>query len=165
MIDAVGDVLAWGVDCCLDIFGAGPDEEMLNHYIREKGVQDKITLKGFSHEIHQEIANSAAFILSSNYEGISNSMIEALAIGTPVVSTDYPPGGARMFIEDGVNGLLVPVGDRARLAEAIERVLADVDAAEAMGERATAIREELDVEKITTRWLEFIDRVGGRQGR
>lgn len=159
MIDAVSDVITSGVECYLDIFGEGPDRAMLNDYIVCKGQQKNITLKGFSTNIHQEMANSAAFIISSNYEGVSNSMLEALAIGTPVIATDCPPGGARMFIKNGENGLLVPVGDRERLADAIKTVLTNPEYAEEMGQRATAIREQLDVNKITDQWMTFIHSV------
>nr|WP_054637836.1 glycosyltransferase [Thalassobacillus sp. C254] len=52
------------------------------------------------------MTNSSLFVISSNYEGISNSMLEALAIGVPVISTDSPIGGAKTYIKNGENGLL-----------------------------------------------------------
>ena len=55
----------------------------------------------------EEINSVAMFVLSSDYEGISNSMLEAIALGVPVVATDCPIGGSKAYIEDGVNGFLV----------------------------------------------------------
>ena len=67
------------------------------------------------------------FVSSSDFEGISNSMLEALGMGLPVVVTDCPVGGARMVIKSGENGILVPVGDTQAMYEAMRSVLKDPD--------------------------------------
>ncbi|MBP3531065.1 MAG: glycosyltransferase [Thermoguttaceae bacterium] len=162
MIDAVGDVLATGRECFLDIFGDGPLRAELQGYIDAKGLGERIVLRGFSRNIHDEMTKSAAFVISSDYEGISNSMLEALAIGLPTIATDCPVGGARMFIEDGVNGRLTPVGDRVALKNALIDVLDRPDEAERMTQNAINIREKLDVKKIVQMWSEFISTASAR---
>lgn len=159
MIDAVAAVLRKGIDCSLDIFGSGPLEDELREYIKTKNLTDHIFLKGFSDNIHEEMQNSAAFLMSSNYEGISNSMLEALAIGVPVIVTDCPVGGARMYISNGENGILIPVNDRKRMTSAIIDVLSNPEKAGLMGKKAIKIREKLDANKISMKWLNFISKV------
>lgn len=68
----------------------------------------------------KKMSDSKMYVLSSDFEGIPNSLLEAMSIGMPVVSTDCSPGGARLLIENGVNGLLVKTGNSGELASAME---------------------------------------------
>ena len=104
----------------LHIFGIGELEEALKAQVLGLQLEDKIIFRGFSANVREEILDSAMFVLSSDYEGISNSMIEALAMGIPVISTDCPVGGSRAYIENESSGLLVPVGDRTALCNAVK---------------------------------------------
>jgi glycosyltransferase involved in cell wall biosynthesis len=156
MIKAVGALREKGYDVILDIFGDGPDREVLEKYIGELNLSDTVLLRGFSKEVHKEMASSYAFLLSSDYEGISNSMLEALAIGLPVVVTDCPIGGARQFVRSGENGLLVPVRDTSAFTEAIEKVVSDEEYAALIGESAKDVRNVLQIDKITDLWIDFI---------
>lgn len=159
MIDAVGDVIADGRECTLDIYGSGPLEQELTEYIQKKKLENSVFLKGFSKDIHREMCHSAAFIISSDYEGISNSMLEALAIGVPVIATDCPVGGARMFIQNGQNGFLTQVGNRQQLAESIKLLLDNPQKAFQMGQKASDIRTVLNADIITKKWRLFIDEI------
>ncbi len=156
MIDAVSNVVKSGVNCELDIYGMGPLQNKLENYINELKMDEYIHLKGFSNNIHTEMQNSCMFVISSDYEGISNSMLEALAIGVPVIATDCPVGGARMFIENNISGILTKVGDRYELEEAIKRILNDPYKAEEMGRKASEIRKLLNIENISNEWINFI---------
>ena len=102
----------------------------------------------------EEIWDSAMFVLSSDYEGISNSMIEALSMGVPVISTDCPVGGSRAYIEDGVSGLLTPVGDAQALAAAMLRIAENPDFARSLSANGAGIKEKYSLEKIADRFLE-----------
>lgn len=157
MIDAVSELVKKGYDCTLDIFGDGPLKPILEDYIHAINLSDRIKLKGFSTNIHKEMTQSLAFVISSNYEGISNSMLEALAIGVPVIATDCPIGGAKDSIENGVNGFLVPVGDKDSLVSAMERVLNSDKLRKQIGSEAMKIREKLSVEVIGECWHRFIE--------
>lgn len=138
----------------LHIFGVGELEEALRRQAEELQVGDKVVFRGFSSNVQQEIRDSAMFVLSSDYEGISNSMIEALAMGVPVISTDCPVGGSRMYIEDGVSGLLTPVGDRKALTDAMIRIAGDPEFAGKLSANGTKITERYGLEKIADRFLE-----------
>ena len=102
--------------------------------------------------------DAACFVISSDYEGISNSMIEALAIGIPVVATDCPVGGARMYIKDGVSGRIVPCGDKKAFAEAMQAAITDRKKAVEWGENASHIRECLKAKDVAIMWREFIEK-------
>ena len=110
-------------------------------------------------EIHEKISNATMFVMSSDYEGLSNALLEAMAMGMPCISTDSPPGGARMVITDGENGLLVPVGNKKKLTEAMDLIASNMDFAEKMGKKAAKMREMLSEEKICNQWEKLIDSV------
>jgi glycosyltransferase involved in cell wall biosynthesis len=101
----------------------------------ELNVADDVALLGFQSNPLAYMARSALFVLSSLYEGLGNVLIEALACGCPVVSTNCPSGPAEI-LEDGKFGPLVPVSDPAALAEAIISVLNDPPDPERLRQRA-----------------------------
>ena len=159
MIKAIKNVNEQGIECFLDIFGDGPLKDELQNYINENNMTEKVHLKGFSGKIHEEMLRSKGFLISSNYEGISNSMLEALAIGIPVIATDCPIGGAKMFINNKENGWLTAVGNEEEFSNAIIELLSHYDKAVAMGKEATKIRNILDVGIICQKWMGFIEDV------
>lgn len=125
-------------------------------HIAQSSCCDHIHLLPARDDIHEEIKDYAMFVSSSDFEGMSNSMLEAMAMGIPVVCTDCPAGGARAVIEDHVNGLLVPVGDVEALYKAMKELIDKPELAAKISSNATAIRDTLSVDKITNQWLELI---------
>ena len=111
---------------------------------------------GFSSHIQEKLHSASMFVLSSDYEGVSNSLMEAMALGLPVISTDCPIGGSAMLIKNRENGLLVPVGSAAALTEAMKYMAEDSERAEEMGRRAEYVREEYSAEKICQKWVRAI---------
>jgi glycosyltransferase involved in cell wall biosynthesis len=102
----------------LIILGEGEDRPGLTALAAELGVADDVALPGFRDDAMACMAASGLFVLSSAWEGLPTVLIEALAAGTRVVSTDCP-SGPREILQDGRLGALVPVGDAAALAEAM----------------------------------------------
>lgn len=96
---------------------------------------------------------------ASNYEGMSNSILEALTLGLPVVSTDHPIGGAREMIKNKVNGLLVPVNDTDALYKAMKYMIGNQEFAEKLGENASTIRYQWPVELIADQWNSFFETI------
>ena len=143
-------------DYSFEIYGEGNQYEELNNYIISKKMENKVFLKGRSNTLHKDISSAYAFILSSDYEGMSNSMIEAMALGLPVISTDYPSGGARMVIKNGINGILVPVNEKNKLVEAMSLLADNIDVARAMGCKAEEIKDDLSIKKILSLWEKCI---------
>ena len=142
--------------------GATTDEEEMclqecNQLVIQLALESSVSFPGFCNNVHEKIIDAAMFVSSSDYEGLSNSMIEAMAIGLPVICTDCPAGGASYMIEDGVNGLLTPVGDVESLYKAMKRVAEDNELAIKMSNNAVQVRERLKLEKIADEWMKALD--------
>lgn len=110
-------------------------------------------------DVHSVIRDCAMFVSSSDFEGLSNSMIEAMAIGLPCVCTDCLGGGAREVITNGENGLLVPMNDVAALANAMKKMAEDSELSENCSRNAAKIRGELSAETIAGKWLDVIESI------
>lgn len=146
-------------DYTLEVYGrAKTQEEQERHekIIRDMGMEDKIKLMGFAKNVHERMNDCSVFALPSDYEGMSNSMLEALAIGLPSVVTDHPPGGARAIIKSGINGILVPVDDAEAMYKGIKSILDDKNFAKMLSLNARKIKDELAIEKIGTEWLKHM---------
>ena len=140
----------------LIIYGRGPLEDELKKIAQSLDVEKYVFFPGFSDNIYQDMLKCAVYVSSSDYEGMSNSMLEALAMGIPSVVTDCPIGGARMVIENNVNGVLVPVGDEKAMSEGIRKVLTDPAFADSIGKEAYKLRDYLPVEKIADQWIDVL---------
>ena len=119
------------------------------------GLSDRVLLKGTSNKIHDLIYDASLFVLSSDYEGLPNTLLEAMTLGIPSISTDCRPGGAREIISDGEDGLITPVGDRERLAEAMKELIINHDRAMTMASKAAIAMERYRSEIIYSEWEEF----------
>lgn len=144
-------------DYILKIYGKGTMEEKLKDIVCEKGMEEKVQFNGFVKNLHETIRGAMMFVLPSDYEGLSNSMLEALAIGLPCVCTDCPPGGAKMFIKSGENGILVPVRDSTVMCEAMCRIAEQEDFRNRLSINAEKLRFELTTESICAKWNELMN--------
>ncbi|NQT91490.1 MAG: glycosyltransferase [Lentisphaerae bacterium] len=116
------------------MLGKGELGEALRQEADDLGIGDKVRWCGFRKNPYPLFRSADCFVLSSDWEGLPNTLIEAMLCGTAVVSTrcDYGP---EEIVEDGVNGLLVPVGDAAALTAALRKLAADPDLRRSMAER------------------------------
>lgn len=143
-----------------DIYGEGPLQEQLQDIIDgNEYLQRRVKLRGFAPNVLEKILHAKIYISSSNYEGISNAMLEALAIGVPVICTDCPVGGARKTIEAGVNGFLVPVGDYISLGKTMIQLVEDEKLCENLSRNSIKIKEQLNLEKIINLWEDEVKKV------
>ncbi len=108
--------------CRLVILGKGRQHEELPALARELGVAEDVDLAGFQSNPYAFMQHAALFAFTSRWEGLGFVVIEALAVGTPVVSTDCP-SGPREILQDGRYGPLVPVGDDEAMAQAMVQTL------------------------------------------
>ena len=144
-------------DYILELYGDGYEKNKIIEYINSKNLQKYINVNPFCIDIHEKILKAKMFVLASNYEGLSNSMLESLAIGLPTICTDCPCGGARMMIEDGVNGFLIEVGNTKQLFEKMKLLAMDDDLANNFSLNSIKIKEELSEDKIISEWLDIIN--------
>ena len=144
----------------LVIYGKGSLLNSLQSLAKEKGVGDRVEFPGFATNMPEILEKASMFVLSSDYEGMPNALMEAMALGVPCVSTDCGGGGARFLIRDGENGLLVPRKDQEKMAEAMEKILSDATFAEKISENSRKLQETLAPEKIYGAWETFITKMG-----
>jgi glycosyltransferase involved in cell wall biosynthesis len=142
----------------LVILGDGDEHPLLEELARELHVAADVSPPGFTTNPFAFMARADAFALSSRVEGLSNAIIEALACGCPVVSTDCPSGPAEV-LEHGRYGRLVPVGDDAALAAAIETTLHDPPDPDGLRRRAA----HFSVERTIAEYLQILSRVPALQ--
>ena len=140
----------------LVIYGDGPKKEYLEMVAGNSGIQEKVLFPGYTSSIGETIKDASLFVLSSDFEGMPNALMEAMALGLPCISTDCDGGGARFLIENEKNGLLVPKGDVDALADAMKRMLSDREFAEQCGQEAHKICDRLAPERIYGEWEQFI---------
>ena len=143
-------------DYTLEVYGDGVEKDNLVKIIDAMSVKDKIHLNGARNDVLECAVDSGMFVLSSDLEGMPNALIEALAIGIPSISTNCPPGGPADLIEDGVNGLLVNVGDAEGLCSAMCRLAENDDFSLSLSRKGIKIREKLNIDNIGNMWLEFL---------
>lgn len=132
--------------CRLVILGEGRERWRLETLARELGVAEHLRLPGYESNPYRYMRRSAAFVLCSRREGSGAVLVEALACGTPVVSTDCPVGPAEV-LQDGAVGPLVPVGDEVALAAAIERILTERPDAETLRMAAEPFRADRSAQR------------------
>lgn len=106
-------------DWKLNIYGSGDDTDKLKCLINQLNISSNVIIHGAVDDIANVIIKNKIFILTSDFEGIPNALLEAMSLGMPVISTDCSPGGAALLIENKKNGLLIPCGDIQVVSEAI----------------------------------------------
>ena len=146
-------------DYTLKIYG--PDskdgtKEILESIIHENHAEDFVKLMGGSNTLEKDLADAALYAFSSDWEGLPNALMEAMALGLPVVSTDCPCGGPKTLIEDGVNGLLVPIMGEKAMTDGILRLIEDRELAERLGREARKISERANEDAVFEQWQTYL---------
>lgn len=145
----------------LVIYGAGVEgsdtEPELRRLTAELGVSGQVVFAGVRENLYECMERSRIFVLASFYEGMPNALLEAMALGLCVIATDCPCYGPRAVIEDGKNGLLIPVGDEEALTEALRKVLENPALAETLGKNAGRIQKRLEPERVCGEWQAWIE--------
>ena len=140
----------------LIIYGEGRLREELQAWAQEAGVGGRVDFPGRVEDMPQRLQRAGLFVLPSDYEGMPNALIEAMAQGLPCVATDCAGGGARYLVQDGHNGLLIPARDEDALVDALRRILTDGALAQTLGANALQVRQTLAPDVIHQRWVETV---------
>ena len=120
------------------------------------GLSEKVRIIDFCKDFHEQIRDAEMFVLSSDFEGLSNALLEAMMMGIPCISTDC--AGSDEIIEDMKNGLLVPVGDEAALCRAMDKLVGDDDLRESIAEEGMRRSERFRTETVVKQWIELIEK-------
>lgn len=163
LIEAFGKFRKTHPDYKLVIYGEGAKRQELEEKAARTLPDGSWELPGRVSDLPRRISRCGIFALSSDYEGVPNVLIEAMAAGTPSVSTDCAPGGAAALIRNGENGLLTPVGDADALAEALCYMADHAADAARMGREAVALRETLDANVVAPRWIGYLQSLCNRR--
>lgn len=155
LITAFSKIISEINSYCLEIYGEGPLKDELRKLACELNIENNVKFPGYIKNVNEKMKNASLYVSTSDYEGISNSMIEALALGIPTICTDCPVGGARMMIEDGINGVLIPVGDEEELVKAMKKVLTDAEFSYKISQNAIGVNEKYSIENIILQWEEI----------
>lgn len=156
MIDAFALLEKEHSEFILTIYGEGDLRPELEQYIEKLHLKNKISLPGFKKNIYNRVVDNYMYVSSSDYEGISNSMLEALGMGLPTIVTDCPIGGARMFVENNENGILISVGDIQAMYEGMKKIINDDVFREKISRNATKVKEDINEDIICKKWLDLI---------
>lgn len=135
----------------LQIVGDGPQAENLCEQIQTLGLSERIELRGWLADPYEALQQCQVFVLASRYEGFPNSLLEAMASGTAVISFDCDHG-PREIIRHEIDGLLVPPGSTEQLGKAIDRLLSDSRLRWRLAEQATAVEQRFATEQYFERW-------------
>lgn len=156
LLEAYKEVADKYKDYDLFLYGKGWLEQELSNLTDSLGLTGRVHFEGFCSDVQDQIKDATAYVLSSDYEGISNSLLEAMAMGLPVISTDCPIGGSRMLIIHMKNGLLIPVGDKQALADAMCYMVENPEQAKRMSDEAQKVKDRFSIQRITEEWLQYM---------
>ena len=139
----------------LSIYGGGELLGELESYAKALGVEEKVIFHGNTEHVHKKIADAEMFVLSSDYEGLSNALLECMMMGIPCISTACE--GSADVIKDGENGLLTGVGNQRELTEAMLRLAGDPEFREKIGRNARETARRFEKEKVLAQWIRLAD--------
>lgn len=155
-------------DYVLKIYGGDSFDgtrQILEQIIAENGASDYIKLMGASDSLERDLTEAAVYAFSSDWEGMPNALLEAMALGLPIVATDCPCGGPRTVMEDGVNGLLIPIKDQRALENGINKLIEDPQYAQKLGREARNIAHRANAQAIFEQWQHYIEEICGAAHR
>lgn len=137
------------------IVGNGESEQQLEKAVNELMLQDKVSFLGFRRDVPELMASSDIFILTSRHEGLTRAIMEAMAVGLPIIATDVR--GNRDLVKSGENGYLVSLDDAEQTAIAIERLINSRNLRCSMGEKSKELVKQYDLKNIIPQMEEIYD--------
>lgn len=145
-------------DYKLLIYGDGKEKAKLNKQIKKLHLENKVILKGRVKSIPDEINNATLFVLASDYEGMPNALLEAMALSLPVISTNSTEV-ISSIIDNHVNGIIVNKNDKSDLVKKIEFVLDNPNIAKKLGIEAGKVKTKYNKNKIIKKWHETFEKL------
>ena len=145
------------IDCRLVIIGDGPLKDELEELADELGIAEMVWMPGYDANPYKYVSKADVFVLSSFFEGLPNTLIEALAVGTPCVATSCKSGPKEILL-DGEGGYLVDVGDDDAMAEALLKTLTEPEKTKEMLKKAKSMLWRFTPEEVGKRYVEMIER-------
>ena len=154
LIKAFSEINRRHKESILEIYGDGELKDELLHQINDLNLGDRVFLKGNVPNVHEMIADALFFVLSSDYEGLSNALLEAMMMGLPCVSTDC--AGSDEYIIDRKSGLIVPVNDRYSLEKAMIEMIDNSELREICRRGAIQASIRVEAQTILNKWYKIL---------
>lgn len=143
----------------LYIYGNGPDKEKYENLIEKLNLKDSVYLCGKTSDVRDALRDKEIFVLSSNYEGMPNALIEAMQFGMPCISTDCGGGGAKALITNNENGILIKKGSQEDLEKAIITLGGDLELKNKISQNALFINKELCIDEVCNKWIKYFNEI------
>ncbi len=143
----------------LRLVGEGVEREKYIEQASELSVLEYIDFPGYVKNLQDEILEDGIFVLSSRFEGIPNSLIEAMTAGLPTISTNCTPGGPQFLTDDGRRGILVPVDDVDAIAASIEKLIESPELCDEYSRLGFELVDILAEDKITSLWRDAFEKI------
>lgn len=159
LIDAYALLADLYPDVDLHIYGEGELKAILQDKIERLNLNNRIYLHGNVDNVSKVLVSAKCFVMTSDYEGMPNALMEAMAVGVPCIATDCPCGGPKELIKDGLNGLLIPVRNINALKTAMDRILSNVDYAKALGKEGKKTAVFFEPQKVFKEWEVYVQNV------
>ena len=131
--------------------------DKLQKLIDDKELNKKVHLMGKTNNVKKSISDSSMFILSSDYEGMPNVLLEAMSMGIPCISTDCPIGGPKSMINNEENGLLVEINNSEQLCGAMIRLSKDEELLKKIYDNHKDFLKKFDEKTIYKKWEKYIE--------
>lgn len=164
LIDAFNIVHNKHSEYCLEIYGKGALKDELEQKVSSLNLKEVVIFKGVKNDVLNHVKDASCYVLSSISEGMPNSLMEAMAIGLPCVSTDCTYGPAEL-INNNENGILVPIKNPNLMADAICKMIEDNDFSVKCSTNAKKILETNSVENISKAYYSYIKEVANAKKR
>lgn len=156
IINAFNEVHKIHPSFVLRIFGDGPLKDILREQIINLNLEESVFLEGYCQDVLEQIASAKVFVLASKYEGMPNALMEAMALGIPCIATDCPSGGVRSILKDKENGLLIKVGDKDSLVQALFSLIGNNALWSNISKEAQKVKVEYSMNRIIEKWIELL---------
>lgn len=132
-------------------------KEILENLIEENKAWDYIRLMGASDSLEKDLADAALFAFTSDWEGLPNALMEAMALGLPIVATDCPCGGPGTIMTNEKDGILIPIKDEQALVDGMNRLIENPELAERLGAEARKIADRANGHAVYEQWRDYIE--------
>ena len=161
LIDAFGEVKKRFPDAMLYIYGTGSCMSEIQKKITDMGLKNSVILKGQTDNVPEALAEADVFLMTSDYEGMPNALLEASVVGVPCIATDCPCGGVKMILTDKENGLLVPVGDKKSLVKAIIYLIDNEEEKKKYSQSSKNRARQYQSDIVLNEWIDYIKSIVG----
>lgn len=155
LINAFYDIKDKYKNYTLHIYGDGELKSELEILIKNLGLNKKVFLEGAKKNIYDYIKDARLFVLSSNYEGMPNALLEAMLLGIPCITTNWSPGGAYDILSDKENGLIVQKNNKEELSKAISYMLDNDDFSKKCSKQTVKDKDKYSLVKTYDKWEKY----------